>query len=326
MVKVEERLKELARLASGLDSSEEKRLRIAEGLREILEAELTPEQREIANDIARRLSLDVAAAVRQTLVDRLASCRFLTREAAMKLARDLEIDSGQLLSDSPVFTDADLVELATSLRPAGLRALAARAELPGGATRALAERGDASVAKTLARNRRCRLSDEVFDLLIDRFSPVVEIMDSLAQRRDAPLTVLKRLVDVVSAEMQDRLVTDHALGPDLAAYLVEDARRHTLIAIIARSSDPQVEKLVRHLDAKGELTPIFVLYAMKEGATRFFELVLAVRNAITLDQVRLAMDDPDSRRVMRLVDQAELGQSMLKEYQRLLQSNRARAW
>lgn len=326
MTGVEERLKELAHLAAALDNSEEKRLRIAESLREILEGELTADQRRIATDIARRLSLDVAAVVRQTLVDRLADCRFLSREAAMKLARDIDIDPAALLSESLVFSDADLVELAGSLEPAGLRALAARPELPADAALKLAERGDASVAKTLARNRRCRLDEPVYDTLIARFSPVVEIMDSLAQRRDAPLTVLKRLIDLVSAEMQDRLVSEHALGPDLAAYLVEDARRHTLIAIIARSSDARVEKLVRELDEKGELTPIFVLYAMKAGASRFFEVVLAVRNGITLDQVRLAMDDPDSRRVFRLVDRAELGQTLLKEYQRLLKNTRERAW
>ena len=326
MLLVEARLRELMDLSLAKGRDEETRIRIAAGLRDILDSDLTPEQRAIATDIANNLARDVALAVRQTLVARLFDCAFLPREAAMTLARDIAARTDMLLRDSPVFLDSDLLELAQSLDPKGLVALAHRPNLPGEAGLEIARRGDEEAARTLVRNPTAGFPEPVFDALIGRFASVTDMMDGLAARHDAPLTVLKKLVDLVSDAMRDSLVSDHELGPDLAAYLAEDTRRHSLIAMMLRATDRQIEKLVRDLDGKGELTPIFVLYAMQQGATRFFEVVLAVRNGITLDQVRLTMQDPDTRRVNRLVDRAGLGETLLKEYRRLIRSRPAASW
>lgn len=326
MVAMGERLRGLLALAIESGGDERARQLVAEELRDILEADLSPEQRAIANDIAVQLARDVANAVRRTLVMRLHDCRFLPREAAMRLARDIETRSEAFLAASPAFSDQDLIELAGTLDPQGLRSLAARTDLPQEATLHIAERGDQEAAAMLSRNTKADLIEPVYDVLISRFASVTDLMDSLAARHDAPLTILKRLLDVISDAVRDHLVSEHALGPDLAAYLAEDTRRHSLVAMMNRAADRQVEKLVRNLDGRGEITPVFLLYAMEQGATRIFEMVLAVRNNISIDQVRLTIQDPDSRRIMRLVDRAQLGESMLKEYRKFIRRHQEPTW
>jgi uncharacterized protein (DUF2336 family) len=326
MVPVDKRLRELMELSLANGRDEQTRVRIAAGLRDILDADLTPEQRAIANDIASNLARDVALAVRKTLVARLFNCAFLPRETAMALARDIAARTDDLLQASPVFRDEDLLELAQTLDPRGLVALAGRPGLPAPAGLEIARRGDETAARTLVQNPSAGFPELLYDALIGHFASVTDLMDGLAAHHDAPLTVLKKLVDLMSDAMRDSLVSDHELGPDLAAYLAEDTRRHSLIAMMMRATDRQIDKLVRDLDSKGELTPIFVLYAMQQGATRFFEVVLAVRNGISLDQVRLTMQDPDTRRVNRLVDKAGLGETLLKEYRRLIRSQPASGW
>ena len=321
-----ERLRGLLKLAADTVADEQTRQIVAEELRDILDADLSQEQRAIANDIANRLARDVADAVRRTLVMRLYDCRFLPREAAMRLARDIETRNDNFLAACAVLSDQDLIELAGTLDPQGLGGLAARPDLPAEAGLQIAERGDLDAATVLSQNKKATLIEPAYDALISRFHGVTDLMDNLAGRHDAPLTVLKKLVDVISEAVRDHLVTEHALGPDLAAYLAEDTRRHSLVAMMARATDRQVEKLVRNLESRGEVTPIFLLYAMEQGATRVFETVLAVRNNISIDQVRLTIQDPDSRRIMRLVDRAQLGESMLKEYRRFIGRNQDRSW
>ena len=72
---------------------------------------LTEAELQIAHDIVRIMAKDVELAVRRSLSQSLRGARHLPHDVALRLASDVEAVALPILADSPVLTDADLVDL-----------------------------------------------------------------------------------------------------------------------------------------------------------------------------------------------------------------------
>src|SRR5487761_2401088 len=72
---------------------------------------LSPEELRLAQDIAQVLARDVELAVRRALSESLRRARRLPNAVAVRLAEDVDEVALPILADSPVLTDADLVQL-----------------------------------------------------------------------------------------------------------------------------------------------------------------------------------------------------------------------
>src|SRR4029078_8925061 len=73
---------------------------------------LSPEDRESAGEILRLMAGEAGELLRKAIVDTLKASVDVPRDVALKLARDVESISLPMLNFSPVFTDADLADIA----------------------------------------------------------------------------------------------------------------------------------------------------------------------------------------------------------------------
>lgn len=102
---------------------------------------LSPEDRETAAEILRIMAGDAAELVRRALAVTLKESPLVPRDVALRLAGDVETVSIPLLNWSPVFTDADLVEIVRLGGPVRQLAIARRPRLSRAVTDAIAEHG-----------------------------------------------------------------------------------------------------------------------------------------------------------------------------------------
>src|SRR6478735_5239105 len=97
--------------------------------RSIDTAPLSGDDRESAGEILRIMAADAAELVRRTIAESLKASIDVPRDVALKLARDVESIALPMLNFSPVFTDADLVDIVRLGGPARQLAIARRPTL-----------------------------------------------------------------------------------------------------------------------------------------------------------------------------------------------------
>jgi len=160
-----------------------------------------------------------------------------------------------------------------------------------------------AVVTTLLQNDGAQISESAYHEIVDDFSGNAAVQDLMIERASLPLTVVERLVQLVSDELHHRLVEKHALPPEFAGELLGQARERTLMhgaVSIPRTFD--VERFAWHLKHKGELTPTLLMRALCDGDIHFFEVGLAVRAGI-----------PWQNSVALLADRGPLGFKALYE-------------
>jgi uncharacterized protein (DUF2336 family) len=200
----------------------------------------------------------------------------LPRDVVLKLARDVESVASPLLSFSPVFTDADLVEVIRHAGPVRQLAVARRESLSEPVTTALAETGGEAAVRAACANDNAVFSESGLQRAISRFAGSQQLLAAVAYRKALPLSVAERLVGMVSDHVRDHLIDGHALSPDLAMQVALGARERATIDLVdqaGRAVDP--ERFVEHLHVDGRLTPSLLLRALAHGHMTFFEWAIA---------------------------------------------------
>src|SRR6478752_2974767 len=97
--------------------------------RTIDRAQLDEDQRALAAEILRVMAADAAELVRRAMAVTLRNSPALPADVANRLARDVESISLPIISFSPVFSDADLVEIVRLGGPVRQMAVAKRPKL-----------------------------------------------------------------------------------------------------------------------------------------------------------------------------------------------------
>lgn len=244
--------------------------------RRIDEAELAPEERELAHEILRVMAQDAAELVRRALAVSLKASRVLPRDVALKLARDVESVALPILSFSPAFTDADLIEIIRYAGPVRQLAIASRSTLSEAVTTALAEHGSEPAVRAACANDNARFTDAGLHRVVSRFANSHQLLTALAYRKVLPLSVAERLVDMVSDEVRDHLINFHAIRPEAAVQIALGAReRATLDLVEEAGRTPDMERFVEHLRIEERLTPSLLLRALAHGHMTFFEWSIA---------------------------------------------------
>ena len=101
---------DIRRLVRG-ETPEERAQAASKICRRIGAADLSPQDRDKAQAILEMMAADAAELVRGALAQTLRHSRYLPRELALRLARDVDMVAIPILSNSPSLSDQDLVEL-----------------------------------------------------------------------------------------------------------------------------------------------------------------------------------------------------------------------
>ena len=275
--------------------------------RKLDETALAPEDGEIAREILRVMAGDAAELVRRALAVTLKSSSVLPRDVAMKLAKDVESVATPLLTFSPVFTDADLVEIIKFAGPVRQIAVAKRSSLSETVTTALVDHGSEVAVRTACANDNAHFAETSLQKAVSRFANSQDLLAAVAYRRVLPLSVAERLVSMVGDKVRDHLVNHHAISPEVAVEVAMSARERATIDLVdqaGRTAD--VERFTQHLGDEDRLTPSLLLRALAHGHMTFFEWGVAELAKVPHHRTWLMIHDAGPLGLKAIYDRAGL--------------------
>jgi uncharacterized protein (DUF2336 family) len=279
--------------------------------REIDSPVLNEAELQIAHDILRVMAKDVELTVRSALSASLRTARRLPHDVAMRLANDVEAVALPILTDSPVLTEGDLVELVHNGSSRKQEAIAGRSDVSEPIAEAVTRQGSEKAVAALLANAQAQVADTSLEVAIDRFADSDRVKTSMVHRPGLPVTIAERLVAIVSENLQSYLVSHHDLPIKLATDLVLQSRERATLAYTPGSDEEELERLVRQMHRKQRLTPFLVMRAVCVGDLAFFEVAMAVLAGIPIANARTLIHDAGSKGLVSLYEQTGLPPRLL---------------
>jgi uncharacterized protein (DUF2336 family) len=280
---------------------------------------LTPTERETALAILEELARDVEQDVRKSLAVHVASCAILPPMLARTIAADLEAIAVPFIQISPALLEADLVAI-VRLGSAGKQvAVATRERVSGRVAKVLVATRSPTVVTALLRNQGAEISEPSYHMIMDGFASDTEVQGLLVERAALPLTVTERLIQVVSDKLRDRLIEKHALPPEIATELLNQARERALFHSAAAAPRAfNVEAFAIRLNSKGKLTPTLLMRALCLGDLAFFESGMAVRAGISVRNAAELIADRGPLGFKGLYEKARLPSELFRAFRAAL--------
>lgn len=276
---------------------------------------LTENETRIAEQILERLARDVEARVRQALADHVKECPFLPPDIAVTLARDLE-DSIALpmIEHSPLLDDAELISLVRAGDTVRQLAVARRRILGEAVTDELVDTGKSAVVGVVLANTGADISDNALLKTAVRFRGNPAIETGLVERSMLPLTVCEILIESVSAELRDRLISKHQIPAFMANELVAQGRELAQTQILAPDGVESGARLAALLKERNLLTPTLVLRTLCIGDLRFFEGAMATLARISVSNAKLLLYDQGPGGLPGIYGKAGLPPSLFRAF------------
>ena len=235
-------------------------------------ADLSAEERAAAEKILRLLADDAAEMVRRAMAVTLKASNLIPRDVARKLAADVDSVALPIIEFSPVFSDADLIEIVRAGSTLRQTAVAARPRVSRDVAEAIAFEAAEPAVRMLASNDNADLSRIAMDAALDRFGASRDVSTALAYRAALPLEISERLIGLVSDQVRDHLIARHSVSPETVIRLATDARERATVDLLDQArSAKDMQAFCARLRARNALTPSLLLRALATGAMTFFE-------------------------------------------------------
>ena len=253
---------------------------------------LSPAERQIAEDIFRKLVKDVEARVREALAAHLKNSPDLPHDVAVALARDVDSVSLPMLKFSEVLTDEDLVGIVRDQGAAKQVAIAQRTRVSSRVANALIDTGNERAVARLVANEGAKLTGQALGRVMEEYQESEAVSDSLVRRPSMPAAISAQLVEALSERLQDFLMQKHDVAPDVASNLILQTREKAIMSLVDYgSTDVELENLVEQLARKDRLTASLLLRALCMGDMGFFERALARLANLPLHNARILIHD-----------------------------------
>ncbi|MCH6587264.1 MAG: DUF2336 domain-containing protein [Proteobacteria bacterium] len=256
---------------------------------------LSPAERQIAEDIFRKLVKDVELRVREALASHLKNSPELPHDVAMALAKDVDSVSLPMIKFSEVLTDEDLIEIVRDQGAAKQVAVAQRPSVSPRVADALVDTGNEKAVARLVANDGAKLTEKLLGRVMDEYQESTAVSDSLARRPNMPATVSAQLVEKLTERLQDFLLSKHDVSPDIASNLILQARERATMSLVEYgSTDTELDNLIEQLLRKDRLTPSLLLRSICMGDINFFERAIARLADLPLQNARILIHDQGS--------------------------------
>ncbi|CAN7301484.1 DUF2336 domain-containing protein [Phenylobacterium sp. LjRoot164] len=268
-------------------------------------AVLSDEDRAHAQEILRVMAHDAAEMVREALSVTLKSSPLVPHDVAVRLAEDVERICMPILGASPVFTDADLVEIVRIGGPLRQLAVAKRPQVSKAVTQAIVEHGEEVAVEAACANDNAQFADETLDAAVTRFERSEQVLAAMAYRNALPLSVTEKLVGLVGEQVRDHLLNRHEISAELALEIAMGAQERATVDLVdqaGRTSD--VKAFVGHLRQHDRLTASLLLRALAQGHMTFLEWGLAELASVPHHRTWLMIHDAGPLGLKAIYDRA----------------------
>jgi uncharacterized protein (DUF2336 family) len=264
----------------------------------------------IAAEGALLLQLDDSSPlVRQAMADVFAR----STEAPAAIVQALSLDQPPIalpiLEHSPLLIDADLVDIVATGDSEVQCAIARRVNLPPSVSAAIAEVGSPAAALELIENAHAELAPFSWDRIVERHGHLAAIRESMLVLDGLPAATRLALVAKLSETLAQFVVARNWLSPDRAGRVASEARERSTVNIAAGSRGEDMQDLVRHLRATGQLTAGLILRALLSGNLALFDAALAELSGLPQARVAALLHDRGGASLQALLTRAGLPES-----------------
>jgi uncharacterized protein (DUF2336 family) len=280
---------------------------------------LTPVERELAQAIITALARDAEVQVRQALAEQLKDSPQVPRSVALKLARDAAAVATPLLQFSPVFNDADLIELVRAVSPLHQSAIAGRSRVSAPLADALVSHAAEPAVAVLMTNRGAAVSGMMMERALDRFPDSRALGEALARHPQLPPKFAARLIAQVSGALRDAMINRYQIPPAMATDTMMQLRERALLGLLSDGAEPPaLADLIVDLQKRNQLSATLLLRALAGGDLAFFEQGMAQLAGISLSNARLLLHDPGKRGLNAIYQRCRLPQDYYKMVEAVL--------
>src|ERR1700720_4496023 len=264
---------------------------------------------------------DASPIVRQAMAEVFAR----SGEAPAAIIRALSLDQPSVavpvLEHSPLLIDADLVDIVATGDSETQCAIARRINLPASVCAAIAEVGTPEAALELIENAYAELAPFSWDRIVARHGHLAAIRESMLVLEDLPAATRLALVAKLSDTLAQFVVARNWLSADRAERVAGEARERSTLNIAARSRGADMQGLVRHLRASGQLTAGLILRALLSGNLDLFEAALSELSDLPRSRVSALVYDRGGASLNALLTRAGLPESPFQAFQAALEAS-----
>jgi uncharacterized protein (DUF2336 family) len=290
--------------------------------RAYLFSDLSPDDRAAAEGAMIMLLDDPSPLVRKALARVLASSQKAPPAVIQSLAADQPEVAIPVIERSPLFIDADLVDLVATGGPAVQAAVARRAPLQCAVAAAIVEVGSAEACLLLLENPDAEIAVFSIDRMVERFGHVAAIREALFARDDLPAPTRHALVAKLSSTLADFVAARAWLEADRAHRVAQEACEKATVVLAAESPAREMRSLIRHLCQTGQLTAGLILRALLSGNVNLFEEALAELSGLPAWRVRGHVHDNRGAGFRAVYDKAGLPASTWPAFRSAIEAMR----
>ena len=248
------------------------------------------------DDVLGCLVEEIECKARAELARRLAPVSNAPVQVIRRLARDDEIAvAGPVLQQSPRLAQADLLDVARHQSQAHLLAISGRDAIAEPVTDVLIRRGDSGVIRSVAENRRARVSANSFATLVERAEQDGALAEIVGTRPDLPLHLFRELVLKATEVVQQRLFA--SATPEMQAEIRHVLAKvaHEVGAKVAPRDYSAAERAIERLRQAGKLDETALVDFARTGKYEETVAALACVCRVPIDVVDrlMAGERPD---------------------------------
>jgi uncharacterized protein (DUF2336 family) len=223
---------------------------------------------------------DRAPEVRLAIAGALGASDRAPRHIIIALAADLTEIAEAVVGRSPLFADAELVDMVAAMPTPLQVAIAGRPAVSNAVAAAVAEVGDEAACAVLLANAGATIARISLHRIAERFGQDEEIRNALLVRPNLPPEVHQLLVHMVTEALGQLALVKAWMPEESVKAVTRDACDRATIAIAAETETIDLAALVEHLRVTGQLTTALLLRAVCAGNIAFFETALAVLSGV----------------------------------------------
>src|SRR3982075_934259 len=272
-------------------------------------SDLTEQDRVAAEGALLMLLDDASPLVRQAMAEVFAR----SAEAPAAIVQALSLDQSSIalpvLEHSPLLIDADLVDIVATGNGETQCAIARRVNLPTSVSAAIAEVGSPAAALALIENAHAELAPFSWDRIVERHGHLAAIRESMLVLEGLPSATRMALVAKLSDTLAQFVVARNWLSADRAGRVANEARERSTVNIAARSRGEDMQGLVQHLRATGQLTAGLILRALLSVNLELFDSALSELSGLPQARVSALLHDRGGASLQALLIRAGLPES-----------------
>ncbi len=272
-------------------------------------------------EILEILARDQATRVRRILAEALKDVANAPPSVIGRLAQDIElVVAGPVLENSPVLTEADLLELIRGGSGGGALAAISRRRMVGERVAvAIVDVGDIDAITGLLGNASAQIREETLDRIVDMAPEVEAWHGPLVRRPRLSARTAQRLARFVAHSLLKVLEARNDLDPETARLVAEVVERR--LAEKPGGGTPNAdaadiaEARARRLRDRGELDEAHILRALANGERAFVTAAVAVLAEVPVPMVEQVLSMQSAKGVVALIWKAGLSMRLAVQLQ-----------